>query len=94
MKLPLPSCEDANRGWPVSVSGCEAEAGNEKPSQRPTTLKPRTILLMAGKAQNTRNLHSSEAAGVVYLGDFEVWSKSLVACGEDGAWGFGEAGLQ
>lgn len=40
--------EDANRGWPVSVSGCEAEA-----------------------------------AGVVYLGDFEVWSKSLVACGED-----------
>ncbi|CAE7643928.1 esiB [Symbiodinium sp. CCMP2592] len=40
--------EDAQRGSPVSVGGCQAEA-----------------------------------EGVVNLGDFEVWSKSLVACGED-----------
>ncbi|CAE7643912.1 esiB [Symbiodinium sp. CCMP2592] len=43
--------EDAKRGSPVSVGGCQAEA-----------------------------------EGVVNFGDFEVWSKSLVACGKDKQW--------
>ena len=36
----------------------------------------------------------SEAEGVVNLGDFEVWSKSLVACGKDGAWNRAYNGVQ